>query len=407
MLALKELNSMTSQPSNLSISQSFLTRDQLERYLIDCLIDSSQEQTRCEDLLARARTAPLELERKLAHSQLKPVADQIKGIAQGYTSDRQKTIAPLDAEGCRAYALYYTLINFEKMSRLLQIAAPLLPEGHLSVLDYGAGPGTATFAATSVLGRSFALTAVDSSAGMRSLASRLLEPLRQFGTLTRCTVESSDVFFTRRSTDNPFDLIVASHVLNEFPADRQQALIGDFLKHLAPGGTMVLLESALPAQTRELMSLRDWALNQDMSLQVHFPCTHRAACPMLADAGNWCHAPLSWNPPHLVRQIDALTGFNKHRLKYSAVILSRRNVPLADGFAYRVVAPPESSKAGHTATLCGPEWYGLAKLGKRDRSDDNLEFRRADLFDHLTLSDGLSDKGRIESTTSITRKRAP
>lgn len=380
-------------------------RNQLERYLIDTLIKSSDGGVADAAVFSHS-DQQLALDQRLPIQLLKPLADEIKNIAQGYTNNREITIPQLSSNACRAYALYYTLINFEKIERLLSAHLPLLPTRPLKVLDYGCGPGTAAFALAAAHPDPFSLTAVDANPAMRQIAKTLLQPLTGIGKISTLKINPADA--SDSYPQAAYDLILAGHVFNEFAANEQQRLIGEFLRSLTPDGTLVIIESALQAQTREIMALRDFILDQDRTLEVAFPCTHRALCPMLKEPAQWCHGPLSWNPPHLIRQLDQLTGFNKHRIKYSAFIFTRNHAAIQQKRGeFRVVAPPSSSKRGDLLHLCGETFYGETLLSKRARAENNIEFRRADHFDCISAPVEHRITSMLDGTIPISRTRAP
>jgi ribosomal protein RSM22 (predicted rRNA methylase) len=155
------------------------------------------------------------------------------------------------------------------------------------------------------------------------------------------------------------------------------------------------------------MGLRDLLLKNDPSLQIVFPCTHNTQCPMLKSSNNdWCHGSLNWTPPHLIRQLDECTGFNKHRIKYSASIFSKAARQTLPNKNYRVVAPPEKSKRGESLLLCGGDFYGVSTVSKKERSENNIEFRRAEHFDLLTLTDEGTVEPEIMKNFNFSRTRA-
>ncbi len=379
-----------------------INREQIERYLIETVLYPERGPARVDRPLPDAQSG-LSTEERLPDTLLKPVADDIRRIAERYTSGRTETVAPLSARESSSYALYYFLINLEKIQRLLRVNLPLIESEKLRVLDYGAGPGTAAFALALERPAPFFLSAIDHSADMRAIAGKLLSGLKEIGSIIDLRVEAPE-----SARDEKFDLIFAAHVLNELPFNAQVTLAHTLLSRLAPNGTIFLIESALKEQTRELMALRDLLLHNDSSLSVAFPCTHQLACPMLARSpDDWCHGTMSWQPPFLVRQLDQLTGFNKHRLKYSAFVLTRNQAAMTPStHKFRVVAPPEKSKVGHQLMLCGAEYYGITLCKKRSRSEENIEFRRAEHYDRLTI-EGTEVGSALSENAAVRRERAP
>lgn len=370
-----------------------ISRDDVERLLIDALLFARERSARGERLDLAAR---------LAESVLRPVADELRHIAHLYTEGRNGDVPPLSDKSCRAYALYYSLINFEKTQRLLKMYPEICARPNLRVLDYGCGPGTGALALLSVRDSATALSAVDNNFEMRGIAELLLRPFFASGELS-----SLEICAPGESKEKKFDLIIAAHVLNELTVEKQQSLARSLLSQLTTEGTLLVIETALKVQTRELMALRDSLLHDDPQLRVVFPCTHRNPCQMLKQSpDDWCHGSMSWEVPHLIRQLDSLTGFNKHRIKYSAFILSRNDIP-AQERQYRVVGPPAKSKVGHSLSVCGTAYYGETLCRKRDRAEQNVEFRRASHYDLLTVENDETLGSVLDGQSLITRERAP
>lgn len=406
-----------------------LTREHLERIIIDRILIDSPEGKRaihsepsCHEQAFKSphqESVPLlsdrndfknisldslRLDERLPHALLKPLATRIKAVAERYTSSRQNTIPALLENECQAYASYYLLINIEKISRLLKATSYTPPIKNYRVLDYGCGPGTGALALASYGSTPFDLVAVDSNPYMRRIASKLTQDL-----IRAHVVRGFEVLSPDSPLHGSFDLIIAGHVLNEMPASNQEIMIKMLASHLNKHGTLLVLESALPAQTRELMRIRDLLLGIDPLLNIVFPCSHKRMCPMLQESAvDWCHGSMHWNPPHLIRQLDQLTGFNKHQLKYSALVFSRNTPqPEPSRRRYRVVAPPEQNKAGHSAILCGDDFFGITTLRKRNRSESNIEFRRAEHFDCLDLEGNDTLTSELSPSFAINRQRAP
>lgn len=336
--------------------------------------DAKESINALEQLLVGALLSPeaqAQYERgAIAHETLKPLAEAVQRLSERYVS-RQEPL-PLSAAEATAYALYYTPVNAAKIRHLLMrsCAGTSTPA---RILDYGCGPGTASLIA-SYLFEAPTITAVDNAPAMRDIAARLL---RARALETPLTWEVSTTFVGQ------FDLIIAANMLNELPLNDGMALLTTLVGALAPGGRLLTLEPALLETTRIHMGLRDAVLQRFPDLAVVFPCTHREPCPMLRhDRDEWCHAPLPWHTPRLVRQIDALTGFNKHRPKYSAFVFSRGAAPPP---GIRILRAAEKSPKGATALACGPSVYGALTLLKRHKSDENRPFQKVEVFDRVTI----------------------
>lgn len=287
----------------------------------------------------------------IAKEELQPYAAAIVELSRRYV-DRPGGAppprAPLTPLTARAYALYYALINAPKVGLLLSALEPPPAATPLRVLDFGCGPGTASFAALDLLPRPLQIHAVDESPAMRTLAEQLVPSYATRRDRREVTFECSEGGWE----SSRYDLVIAANVLNEASERQAQQLAKQLVSVLSPHGSLVLVEPALQSSTRALMKLRDELLETYHDLIPRFPCTRRDACPMrTASSTDWCHGELRWERPQLVQQLDQLSGFNKHRAKLSALALQRGAAPLE---GVRVVGTPHG--AGHLY-LCGTERY--------------------------------------------------
>ncbi len=317
-------------------------------------------------------------EGNISASELEPYADYIREISSGYLSERAKALPPFSSlEQATAYALYFMPINFAKVFYLLNEIPPTQSDSIVRVLDYGCGPGTASLAVRAYFGASTDLTLVDHSAVMLQTAKRILdEP------------DSRQVFLLPSEferLDQSYDLIIAANVLTELPFEKRAQMVQMLGKRLTSSGALLLVEPAMLTVAREAQQLRDLIISLDPSMIPIFPCTRMDPCPMLrASADDWCHGTLRWDGSRLVRQLDALSGFNKHRLKYSAFIFKRGGV-LKKGL--RLLREPERKKFGFSVSVCGANCYGEKIYKKKELTEAlKIELSRAQQYELLDIN---------------------
>jgi hypothetical protein len=153
------------------------------------------------------------------------------------------------------------------------------------------------------------------------------------------------------ASDEPIGVLVISHVLNELPATELLALRG-----LAARANAILwVEPGTHEVSRALIAireqLRDW-------FRLVAPCTHQAACGLLApnNARHWCH---HFAPPPVGIFADSgwvkfgqRAGIDLRSLPYSFLALERK----AEG-------PGAGSAAGYSRVIGEPRVYkGFAKV---------------------------------------------
>ena len=289
---------------------------------------------------------------KVAHHFLEPYAERLRTLSYQYTEGRAhgSKVRPFSLDDARTYGLYYLLINAAKLLHLFRhvAAAPS------TMIDLGAGPGTAALAAHAYFRSLTSVTCIEPASTMRTVGELLTPETTVWSTAAEIPVHARA------------DLVVIANVLNE-TADGGRTVLDQGLQALNPGGTLIIIEPGTPTATRALMRARDYVI-EDSSVTIRFPCSRRSACPMLATPHNWCHFELSWERPVIIQQLDTLTGFNKHRIKYSALVVQRAPQSPPPAGKFRVLSDPVRRPFGREVLLCGPEHYGLVQVRRSERA---------------------------------------
>ena len=232
----------------------------------------------------------------------------------------------------------------------------------LSVLDVGAGPGTATWAARDAWPSLATVTLVEPNPVFRDLAVRLMPQ-------ARAVAGSLGTAMPRA------DLVIASYVLAELP---EKAAAGTARELWAvTDGMLVLVEPGTPAGFARIRAAR--AALIETGGHIAAPCTHDNECPMAAQSvgesrsdqktSDWCHFSqrLPRSRDHMIAK-GARVPFEDERYAYVAV----SRAPVAERAAARIVKPPVETKPGVTLPLC--EASGLRNLFVARR--DKEAFRR-------------------------------
>lgn len=306
-----------------------------------------------------------------------------------------------------AYLLYFTIPNYLKMVHVLSQAKQSFPTDRpISILDLGTGSGTALLAAADLcrdMGLSAKLIGIDQNGPILRDAA---------GIFSRYHPEIKPSFITRTlsprtiARDIPagqYDIIMMSNVLNEWAyPERVKALLTVRQQFLRPGGTLIIVEPALQAITRDLMQLRDDLLaHAPTPYQVVAPCLHQGPCPMIRhNARDWCHAYLEWERPELIVEFDRRIGNRKEYLKYAYLVLRAiDSLPPAKADHYRVVSSPLVSKGKLELLLCrdADRLRRLSRLDK-DRSRENVALEEAERGDIITYT----GDDRVEKSDHVT-----
>jgi ribosomal protein RSM22 (predicted rRNA methylase) len=229
--------------------------------------------------------------------------------------------------------------------RVLEVRPDFAPA---SLLDVGAGPGTASWAAAEAW-PGLTVSMLDHNPHLRALAAKLMG---------EAAVLAGDAGGTKPKAD----LVVASYVLAEFSEPRAAGMAADLWTGAEE--MLVLIEPGTPQGFARIRAAR--AALIEAGAHVVAPCTHDALCPM--QGSDWCHFSqrLSRSRDHMIAK-DAHVPFEDER--YSYVAVTREAV--MNGA--RIIKPVVETKPGITLPLCDGDGLHNAFIARRDKE----AFRRA------------------------------
>jgi ribosomal protein RSM22 (predicted rRNA methylase) len=235
-----------------------------------------------------------------------------------------------------------------------------------TLLDIGAGPGTALFAAADCFDSLETATLVEASDAIRQVGQKLAEAAEP----VRLQWIAADLA-TGLPALVPADLVTLAYVLDELPpsaigplVDRLWALTKDMLLVVEPG---------TPAGWRRILAVRERLTAAGAHLAA--PCPHSAACPLAAP--DWCH---------FSRRV---ARSRLHRLAKSGdvpwedekfIYLAASRTP-AEAPAARVLAPPQAASGTVRLKLCQADGSAAEKLFTRREGAAFKAARRLDWGD--------------------------
>ena len=275
-----------------------------------------------------------------------PVRDRRQraaALSTAYRAMRPSASAVAGQSDIAAYLTTRMPATFAAVATVLEAACDRLPDfAPRTLLDAGAGPGTASWAAGDAFSTLETITLVDHNSGLLEVAGALAaasarQPLataeRLVGTLTRLPVD-----------DRRFDLVLASYALTEV-ADSD---IDDVVRGLwdCCTGVLVIVEPGRPRDYLRLMAGR--AALIAAGARVIAPCPHDRPCPL--PTGDWCHfsARLPRSRAHRQAKGGAL-GYEDE--KFSYLVVARPQVP-GVAASVRVIGPPVVRKFEVEAPAC-------------------------------------------------------
>lgn len=247
--------------------------------------------------------------------------------------------------------------GFAAVSRAFHEIQARLPEFQpQTLMDFGSGTGSVTWAAHSTWGQSLReYMCVDSSAAMLELAEKLLKG--GSGSGMPCV---PGVFFRQFLPVSPkvqFDVVVAAFSLSELPskADRTDVVQTLWRK---TGHFLVLIENGTKAGHSLLMDARDLVLNgkEKSPLDprpgfVFAPCPHELPCPQLTAS-----KPLACSFSQAYYPIPFSWNKKPKEEKFSLVILARGSPEKANRWP-RITQPVLKRPRHVHCHLCCPDGH--------------------------------------------------
>jgi ribosomal protein RSM22 (predicted rRNA methylase) len=216
-----------------------------------------------------------------------------------------------------------------------QVLARHPVSGIHTVLDAGAGPGTASLALGATLG-ALRATLLERDVGWRAPALRL-------AAATGIAAEFVPGNLALLGGVARHDAVVASHVLNELAVDARTRVVGALWA--AAGEMLVLIEPGTPSGFASIRAARDLILSRGG--HVVAPCTHGLGCPVQGQ--DWCHFEVQIERTALHRAVKS--GSLSHESgKFSYVALARTALPAEAGG--RIVRRPIRASGHAHFDLC-------------------------------------------------------
>src|SRR5580692_5941074 len=300
-------------------------------------------------------------------AELKAALNQkLQGLSRNDTAPRAALISKTyrdgggsGAIGSEADALAYALARMPatyaavvaSLNALREIAPDFAPQ---SLLDVGAGPGTASWAAAETFSplQSFAL--LDANDALRALALDLAKESTRLGDLKYRKGEALAALADAEAAD----LVIASYMIGELD-DAQRPKLAERLWSKTRG-TLLVVEPGTPMGYARIIALRQQLIASGAHAAA--PCPHDGPCPLIAP--DWCHFTQRLVRSRAHKQVKGVElPFEDE--KFSYIALTRTPVALRPS---RVLAQPHLGKAEVTATLCTPDGLRSEKVPHRDKT---------------------------------------
>jgi ribosomal protein RSM22 (predicted rRNA methylase) len=310
--------------------------------------------------LAQLRVAVETIADDIPPRELVAAFDRIAGAYEAAVRRTDVTTA-VDAV---AYACARAPGTYTAVERVLRAITSVQPHWRpRSVLDVGAGIGSAAWAAVAQFDSIADVTLLERSEEMIALGRQVSaaggEPLVDATWL---------VGDASQPPEGTWDVVVASYVLGEIPDAERRDVTEQWFA--ATSGELVVVEPGSKDGFEVVRRAREHLIT--LGATISAPCPHDGTCPMAG--GDWCHFAVRVARTKLQRQIKAGDrGYEDE--KYSYVVASRQG-PVAR--SPRVVGPPRR-RGGHVRLkLCTTDGLNELIVAKREaeryRSARKLEW---------------------------------
>jgi ribosomal protein RSM22 (predicted rRNA methylase) len=317
----------------------------------------------------------LRIEQVLEGFSASELAQAAQMLSQRYRADIRDGRAHVDAPlAASAYLAVRLPATFAAVRASLQAVAVARPDfAPQTLLDLGAGPGTALWAAADCWRGIADALLVEASAAMRDCGARLGSP----ESIARTAWDSSDLVAQFPSV-GPRDLVTVSYVLGELAPEARESVIARAWALTAD--ILMLVEPGTPAGWERILAARDRLIALDAHILA--PCPHAAACPLVSP--DWCHFARRLPRSRLHRLAkDADAPFEDEKFIYLAV--SRRPGRVAGA---RVISRPRTASGQVRVKLCTMRGTSTERLFTRRERETFRTARRLDWGDLVDLDGG-------------------
>jgi ribosomal protein RSM22 (predicted rRNA methylase) len=244
------------------------------------------------------------------------------------------------------------------LDEVTSIATSLNPN---SVLDVGAGPGTASWAALACWPNLSQITQVEADPRFSLLAYELAQGSGMIA------LQNAKFTKARMAEDaTRAELVIAAYVF----AELEERAAGEAALKLwrQTEAVLVVIEPGTPRGFARIRNAR--AALVDAGAHIVGPCTHANTCPMTGK--DWCHFTqrLARSREHMHAKA-ASVPFEDEPFSWIAVSREKH-----DSAQARIIAPPIKTKIGVTLKLCSAAGITDQQIASRDKAAYKLAKKR-------------------------------
>lgn len=296
------------------------------------------------------------IEQALAHTPMQALNKAATELSEKYRTPQAFTGAFMTSPIHRqAYIAVRMPATFSANSSVFAEVQQRLSEHKIeSVLDIGAGPGTASWAATETFNTLQHITLIEQDPALIQIGQSLAQKANNTHLLNAQWTQAD----LRTLTSFPtHDLVICSYALNELDPTLARQVLQKAWQAARVG--LIIIEPGTMQGFHLIRQLRTDLLAAHAHLIA--PCPHQNPCPI--PTNDWCHFSQRVNRSALHRQLKAgHLGYEDEKFSYIAA--SKMPVPSAQS---RVLRHP-TRRPGHTQLqLCTLDGIQERTITRRDK----------------------------------------
>ncbi len=240
-------------------------------------------------------------------SKASEIARKILNLSDYFIDEPNRSTPWEESWAVVAYLSYFLPLNSVRLSAVMKEGQRFgFFNGIDHVIDFGAGPGTATLTMAESLDCRFSLIEKSSVPINILKKSHSLGSLLSFNRSYKELEHKAD----RRS------LVVFSYSLTEIP---------ELPSWTYDAEAVMIIEPSVQSNGRRLLEIRKDLINKGYF--IYAPCTHQKACPLLTNSKkDWCHDRIDFDRPKWFQNIEEHLPMRNSTLTMS-YLLARKTTP--------------------------------------------------------------------------------
>jgi ribosomal protein RSM22 (predicted rRNA methylase) len=264
-------------------------------------------------------------------------------ISELYRAGGASAIAIRDEADALAYAVSRLPATYAAVRNVLGRLEERCPDfTPRQLLDLGAGPGSASWAAAEAFPQIESIAQVDSNLPLFSLGRKLSESASSAPLRNAYRISADIAHDCGRNLSA--ELVILSYALAELTRSALEDALSSAWKQCT--GALVIVEPGTPSGYQLILRAREFAISQMAGILA--PCPHELKCPLVPP--DWCHFAqrVSRSRDHMIVK-SAELSYEDERFSYLVLVRERLFCPAEKD---RILAQPQIGKAGFTAKLC-------------------------------------------------------